>query len=291
MILVLGGPTATGKTDAAIEVAKRFDVELVSADAMQVYRGMDIGTAKPSPELLEAFPHHGIDIRDPGEDFDAADFAAMVDALVEGGRQVVVAGGTGFYLRALLVGLVPTPEVDPELRARLAELPDPHARLVEVDPVLAGRLHPNDRVRVLRGLEVFEQTGRRLSDLHAEHSQEEPRHPAARLHLEREDLAERIDGRVLSMMESGYLDEVRGLLDAGVDPDCKPMRSLGYRWLAQHLLEGLDVDEAVRLTQRDTRRLARKQRTMLRSIGGFEVIDGDDLDALLRAAEACFRSP
>ena len=289
MILVLGGPTATGKTEAAIEVARRWDAEIVSADAMQVYRGLDIGTAKPEPEVLAAFPHHGVDIRDPHERFDAADFAAMTDALVD--RKVVVAGGTGFYVRALLVGLAPTPEPDPDLRAALQQLEDPHAALAQVDPVLAERLHPNDRVRVLRGLEVHRQTGRPLSEIQREHAFGAPRHRSVRLQLERTDLPERIDLRVLRMMEAGYLDEVRGLLGAGVSPHCKPMRSLGYRWLVQHLRQDLPLDEAVRLTQRDTRRLARKQRLMFRSIGGFEAVDGSDVDAVLRAAEEAFGPP
>lgn len=288
MILVLGGPTATGKTDAALEVARRFDVELVSADAMQVYRRLDIGTAKPGPEVLAAHPHHGIDIRDVGEDFDAADFAQMSDEVVAAGKNVVVAGGTGFYIRALLVGLAPTPEPDPAIRAEVEALEDAHAALSEVDPELASRLHPNDRVRVTRGLEVFRQTGRPLSRIHAEHAFDEPRHASVRLLLDRDDLKERIDARVLSMMDRGYLDEVRGLLASGVDPMCKPMRSLGYRWLAAHLAGDVDLDEAVRRTQRDTRRLARKQRGMFRAVGGFEAVRGDDLDAVLRAAEEAF---
>ncbi|MCP4804910.1 MAG: tRNA (adenosine(37)-N6)-dimethylallyltransferase MiaA [Proteobacteria bacterium] len=288
MILVVAGPTATGKTDAAIEVARRFDVQLVSADAMQVYRGLDIGTAKPDAETLAAFPHHGIDIRDPHESYDAADFTVDTDAVIATGANVVVAGGSGFYLRALLVGLVATPESDPALRAELERIDDPHTLLQQVDPILAQRLHPNDRVRVIRGLEVHRQTGRRLSDLHAEHDKASPRHEAVRLVLDREDTKERIDQRVLQMMEAGYLDEVRGLLAAGVTSDLKPMRSLGYRWLAEHLEVDLPLDEAVRRTQRDTRTLARKQRTMIRSIGGFEAVAGGDVDAVLRAAERAF---
>lgn len=288
MILVLAGPTATGKTAAAIEVARRWDVQLVSADAMQVYRGLDIGTAKPDPATLAAFPHHGIDIRDPHQAYDAADFARDTDAVVATGADVVVVGGTGFYLRALLTGLVETPDVDPALRRQLAELADPHAELARVDPVLAQRLHPNDRVRVLRGLEVFRQTGTPLSQLHAEHETATPRHASVRVVLDRADVKERIDRRVLEMMDAGYLTEVRGLLEAGVTSDLKPMRSLGYRWLAEHLEQGLALDEAVRRTQRDTRTLARKQRTMIRSVGGFQALDGGDLDGVFRAAEQAF---
>ncbi len=287
-LLVLAGPTAAGKTAAAFEVARRWDVELISADAMQVYRGMDIGTAKPSPRELAEFPHHGVDIREPTQPYDAAEFAADADLLIDTGARVVVVGGTGFYLRALLVGLAPTPKADLQLRSELERLHDPHAELARVDPVLAERLHPNDRVRVIRGLEVFRVTGRPLSQIHAESPFLEPRHAAVRLHLERDDLPQRIDRRVLEMMDAGYLDEVRGLLDAGVPRDAKPMKSLGYRHLADHLIEGLELAEAVRLTQRDTRRFARKQRTMLRSIGGFSVLPARDLEAVLRAAERAF---
>ena len=287
-LLILGGPTATGKTDAATAVADAFDAIIVSADAMQVYRGMDIGTAKPSPEELERWPHHLLNIRDPHQAYNAADFARDCDALIAEHPRVVVAGGTGFYIRALLTGLAPAPPSRPELRAELEQIEDPHALLQEQDPVLAQRLHPNDKVRVLRGLEVFRMTGRRLSEIHAEHDLSVPRHPAVRLMLDRQDLAERIDGRVISMMEAGYVAEVQGLLDAGVTPDLKPMKSLGYKWLSQQLLDGLDPAEALRLTQRDTRRFARKQRTMFRSIGGFRPIDGGDMDQVMRAAEEAF---
>lgn len=287
-ILVLGGPTATGKTDAAIQVADRFGAVIVSADAMQVYRGMDIGTAKPTPEELQRWPHHLVDVREPHQSYNAADFAQDCDALIKEHPRVVVAGGTGFYIRALLTGLAPAPPSVPELRAELEQLEDPHALLTEQDPVLAARLHPNDRVRVIRGLEVYRLAGRRLSEIHAEHDLSVPRHAAVRLMLDREDLAERIDLRVLQMMDRGYIDEVRGLLDAGITPDLKPMKSLGYKWLSAQLLEGLDPAEALRLTQRDTRRFARKQRTMFRSIGGFEAVKGGDMDRILRAAEQAF---
>jgi tRNA dimethylallyltransferase len=287
-VLVLGGPTATGKTAAATAVADAFEAIIVSADAMQVYRGMDIGTAKPSPEELARWPHHLVDIRDPHEAYNAADFALDCDGLIAKHPRIVIAGGTGFYIRALLTGLAPAPPSEPALRAELEQLEDPHALLQEQDPVLALRLHPNDRVRILRGLEVFRMTGRRLSDIHAEHDLSVPRHSAVRLMLDRADLAERIDGRVVSMMEAGYMEEVQGLLDAGVTPDLKPMKSLGYKWLSEQLLNGLEPAEALRLTQRDTRRFARKQRTMFRSIGGFEAIDGGDLDRVMRAAEEAF---
>lgn len=290
-LLVLGGPTATGKTDAAIEIARRWGAEIVSADAMQVYRGMDIGTAKPEPEVLTRWPHHLVDIRDPDQPYSAADFAEDTDRILAENARVVVAGGTGFYIRALLTGLAPAPPADPALRAELETLEDPHAELARVDPELAGRLHPNDRVRVIRGLEVHRLTGEPLSRIHARHDLSSPRHPAVRLMLDREDLYARIDLRVKLMMEAGYLDEVRGLLTAGWGRDIKPMKSLGYKWLAAHLSGEVELGEAVALTQRDTRRFSRKQRNMFRSLGGFEPVDGGDLDSILRAAEQAFGSP
>jgi tRNA dimethylallyltransferase len=290
-LLVLGGPTATGKTAAAVHVACLWNAVLVSADAMQVYRGMDIGTGKAPRCVLDRYPHAGVDIRDPNEAFDAMDFAEMADGVIDEaqaeGRPVVVAGGTGFYLRALLFGLVETPPGDYELRKELEALPDPHGALAKVDPVLAERLHPNDTVRIIRGLEVHRVTGRRLSDLHAEH-RADPRHAAVCLWLDREDLEERIDRRVLHMMERGYLAEVRGLLERGVPCEAKPMRSLGYRHLAEHLEGELDLEEAVRRTQRDTRKFARKQRTFLKGLEGFGRVDAARRGLVLDAATIAF---
>ena len=288
MIVVVGGPTAAGKTDAAMAVADAFGARLVSADAMQVYRRMDIGTAKPSPDELARYPHACIDIREPTESFSAQDFAEEADAVIETGEPVCVVGGTGFYLRSLLVGLAPTPKVDPELRARLEQLDDPHGALGEVDPELAAELHPHDRMRVVRGLEVFHQTGRPFSAIRREHRLAGPRHASVRLWLDRDDLDQRIDRRVGLMMERGYLAEVEALLAEGVPREAKPMRSLGYRHLADHLCDGLELDEAVRRTRRDTRKFARKQRTFLKGLGGFERVDPRDRDAVLRAAERAF---
>ena len=286
-LLCIGGQTATGKTEAAMEVARRWPVVLVSADAMQVYRGFDIGTAKPTTEELRAFPHRGVDIRDWDQEYNAAEFAQDTDALLATGANVVVVGGTGFYFRSLLLGFAPMPQADPALRAELEGVEDLHAELARVDPESAARLHPNDRVRLIRAVEVHRLSGRPMSLIHAEHALSE-RHPSVRVQLTRDDLPERIDRRVLAMMDAGYLDEVRGLLDSGVDPGCKPMCSLGYRHLAEHLLAHLPLDEAVRRTQRDTRRFARKQKLMFRSVGGFESLT--TVEGVLRAATTAFGS-
>lgn len=280
--LVLLGPTGAGKSDVALRLAERYGATVVSMDAMQVYRGMDIGTAKLPAADRARVPHRCIDVRDPDQPFTAADFVAEADA-VQG--PMILCGGTTFYFRAWERGLVPAPPVDPALRAELEALPDPHRLLAEVDPALAARLHPHDRVRVIRGLEVWRATGRRLSDLHAEAPR--ARRPCEVVWLDRDDLYEALDRRVLGMMAAGYLDEVAGLLAAGWSRALKPMRSLGYLHLAAHLAGELELEEAVRRTQRDTRHLARKQRMFLRNAG--YVPGGDPEEAARRAFHAVAR--
>lgn len=287
---MLAGPTAAGKTDAAILAAKRFDAVIVSADAMQVFRGMDIGTGKVTPEQRAMVTHFGVDIVNPDEPFDAQSFVSLADEVIATHPRVIVAGGTSLYLRALLRGLVETPKIDPELRASLEALPDLHAQLTAVDPALAARLHPNDHVRIVRGLEVFHQTGQRLSALHETHQHEGasgPRVPYSGMWLDRptEILDARIDARVDQMIADGYLDEVRSLLDRGFGPTLKPMQSLGYRHLCDHLSGELTLDEALRRTRRDTRRFARKQRTWMRTLG-FPRIEAPGTDEILRIAES-----
>lgn len=289
-VLVLAGPTAAGKTSAAIHVAHLWGARIVSADAMQVYRGMDIGTGKAHPAALELFPHACVDVRDPDQPFSAQDFTTAADDAVASGRPVVVAGGTVFYLRAFLYGLVPAPSADPALRAELEALDDPWEELSRVDPALAERLHPNDRVRIVRGLEVFRISGQRLSDLHAQDDRA-PRHPHRVLWLDRDDLRERIDLRVQRMMERGYLAEVQRLLDAGYDRGLKPMQSLGYRHLADHLLDSLPLDEATWRTRRDTWRFARKQRGWSRQHPQWERVDAQDRAGVLAAARGTWGPP
>jgi len=262
--LVLTGPTAAGKTAAALEIAERHGAIVVSMDAMQVYRGMDVGTGKVSLADRARVEHRCVDIREADEPFSAADFAAEASAAIATGRPVILCGGTPFYLRAFLVPLVEAPPVDPALRTRLESLENPHAALLDVDPALASRLHPNDRVRVVRGLEYKALTGRRLSEVHD--ADRRARRDAEVVWLDAPDLAERIDRRVLSMLEEGYVAETERLL-ARFPRDIKPLLSLGYRHVAAHLLDGLPLAEAVALTQQDTRRFARKQRSFFRSLG------------------------
>lgn len=287
MILVLAGPTSAGKTAVALQVALQLGAVILSADAMQVYRGLDIGTGKATAVEQARVPHFGIDVVDIDAEFSAGDFVALGDQVIAAHPRVIVAGGTSLYLRALLRGLVQTPPVDPVLRARLEALDDPHAELLKVDPALAERLHPRDTLRLVRGLEVFLQTGQRLSELQDAHARAPDRIPHRALWLDRDDLSERIDARVHAMIAAGYVDEVRRVLAAGYDRGLKPLRSLGYRHLCDHLIDGLPLDEAIRRTQRDTRRFARKQRTWMRGLG-FERVTQDHLTRALAEARRCF---
>lgn len=277
--LVITGPTAAGKSALAMEVCERWGATLVAMDAMTVYRGMDIGTAKPTRDDRARVPHEGIDVRAPEEAFSAADFVGLVEGVLARGGPVVLCGGAPFYLRAFLDGLVPTAPVDLALRAELQALPDPHAALRAVDPALAVRLHPNDHVRIIRGLEVHRLMGVTLSSLHAGDVGE--RRPAEVVWVDTPELNARIDARVLAMMEAGYLEEVRGLLAGGVPREAKSMQSLGYRFLAAHLAGELPLEEAVALTARASRQFARKQRTHLRGLG---FVPGGDVFAVAERA-------
>ena len=283
--VILGGPTAAGKTAASLAIAERLDAVVVSADAMQVYRGLDIGTGKATPAERARVPHFAIDVVGIDEAFDATDFVAIADDVLATHERVVVVGGTSLYLRGLIRGFVRTPPVDPALRAEVEALPDLHGELQRVDPPLAARLHPNDRVRLVRGVEVFRATGQRLSALQQAHAEAPDRLQALALWLDRPDLDARIDRRVEAMMEEGYLEEVRGVLEAGYSRQLKPLQSLGYRHLCAHLLDGVPLEEAVRCTQRDTRRFARKQRTWQNTLS-FQPLEATGIDAIVRQAEA-----
>lgn len=279
-LVCIVGPTATGKTALAIELARRWDAEIVGADASQVYRGMDIGTGKVTAAELGGVRHHLIDVADPDEPFDAAAYVRLADAAIADiearGRRALVCGGTGLYVRALLYGLCAAPPVDPairdELRARIAagELPALHAELRAVDPEAAARIAPRDRQRIERALGVFRTTGRPLSAWQAEHAPAAPRYDARLIGLDlpREVLRRRIADRVRAMFAAGFVDEVRRLLDAGYGPHLSSMGALGYRHVAAHLEGRLTRDDAMDLTIRDTRRYAKRQRTWFRAMPG-----------------------
>ncbi len=272
-LIVISGPTCVGKTDVAIALAERVAGEIVSADAMQVYRHMDIGTAKPTKQERARVPHHLIDVVEPDESFNAARFKAMAEVVIsdlnEKQRPSFVVGGTGLYIKALTQGLFESNEQDKTLRKKLNEeaqakgLEVLYERLREVDPEGAARLHPNDTYRIIRALEVFELTGKPLSVHHREHrfSDKPYRVLNIGLFLDRQVLYDRINKRVDSMITLGLVDEVRWLLDQGYGPELKSMRSIGYRHMTEYLQGRSPWDESVGLLKRDTRHYAKRQFT------------------------------
>jgi tRNA dimethylallyltransferase len=265
-VLVIGGPTAAGKSGLALAIAEKFDAVVVSADAMTVWRGLDVGTAKPSANELARVEHRCIDVRDLHEDFNVADFLAEVDRARAERPRVVVAGGTPFYLAALVRPMAELPGPNPTIRAELEALANPWDQLRELDPPMAEKLHPNDLVRVIRALEVHRITGRPMSEVQAGPPARPPIAGTV-VWLDRPDLRERITLRLEDMKLRGYLEETRAALDAGAPLDHRVLRSFAYRHLVDHIVDGLDLDEAFRRTDRDTWRLARKQRTWARGLG------------------------
>lgn len=272
-IAVITGPTATGKTGVAITVAKQIDAEVVSADSMQVYRGFDIGTAKPRIEEMEGIPHHLIDVAEADEPFDAARFITLADEaigdILSRGRRVLVVGGTGLYIRALIHGLQKGPSPDPELRRDLMTRgekegwPALHRELASIDGLTAARVHPNDGVRIIRALEVARSSGVPLSTWHSRHRFSETRYDALLLALNRQrsELNDIINRRVDHMMTAGFLEETRAFLEQGLSPGLKPMQGVGYRRLVAHLKGDLTLKEATEKTKTDTRRFAKRQVT------------------------------
>jgi tRNA dimethylallyltransferase len=271
-ILVLAGPTGVGKTACALALARRLDGELIGADSVQVYRGFDIGSSKPTAAELGGVPHHLIDIRKPTELLDAADYAGLADRAIADvarrGKLPIVVGGTGLWLRALLRGLVQVPAVDHALRGRLeAEWDEAgssvmHARLQAVDPLSAARIHPNDKLRVVRALEVHAQTGQPLGAARREHALGAPRYLSLIyvLDLPQPEHRQRVTERVRAMLEAGFVQEVAGLL-AQYGPGLRPLGSVGDKQLIEHLQQGTPLTEAETAIARATLIYARRQRT------------------------------
>ncbi len=285
--LIILGPTAVGKTAAAVLLAERIGGEIVSADAFQVYRGMDIATAKPSPEELARVPHHLVDILDPGEEYSAARFRELALPLIEEikgrGAVPIVSGGAGMYIRVLVDGIFPSPPADRELRARLrAEEAERgpgylHGQLARRDPVSAERIHPRNVKRIIRALEVLELTGTAISSLQREWGEADGGAESSflliGLNRERADLDSRIDRRAEEMFERGLLEETRGLLETGRLESGPARLALGYREAAGCLRGEYGEEEAVRRLAAATRRFARRQLTWWRKEPRIEWID------------------
>lgn len=291
---VVTGPTAGGKASLALEIARRFSIPIISLDSMKVYRGMDIGTAKPAADLVQSLPFHLIDIRDPWESFSVGDYVLEVQRLTQRlPRPWLFSGGTPFYLNALIEGLSSGPPAQPELRHRLAEevttsgLDPVYSRLARLDPVAAQRIHPADRRRIFRALEVIEVTGRPFSDLLAERTPFLKAGTFRRIGIarSREDQYRRIDARVARMFDEGWMDEVAHLRRQH-DPPWGPQasQSIGYQEVLDALEKGEDPRARIPKIQTRTRNFARSQLTWFRKMS-VEWWAPEEEDLLLRSLD------
>lgn len=303
-VITVAGPTATGKSALGIAIGERFGGEIIGADSVQIYRYLDIGSAKPTQEERRRLPHHLIDFMDPADPYTAADFRrdalAAIEGIVDRGRLPIVVGGTALYVRALLRGLCPAPPADSEIREALAQRaategwPALHRQLAELDPEAANRIHPNDRVRIERALEVVIATGRPLSDIQSRHAFASSDLASLQIGLDlpRDVLFERIDARVEWMFEQGWVEEVESLLARGYDPGLKPLQAIGYRDVVRLIDGEWSREDAIQRIQRDTRRFAKRQLTWMRKeedILWCDPRDGLSTDLERRIRDFCTR--
>jgi tRNA dimethylallyltransferase len=276
-LLIVLGPTAVGKSVIALQLAGQIGAEIINADSQQVYRHMDVGTAKPSRAERDKVPHHLIDVVDPDQEFNVADYRRLAIAsasrIVEGGKQAIVCGGTGLYIKALTMGLFVGPGRHAEVRVALDAEAEKYGlgalyrRLERMDPSATSWIHPNDRQRIIRALEVCELTGKRMSHWQKEHAFKEKPFHTLKIGLDREraELYELVHQRCDRMIEAGLVEEVKGLVEKGYGLDLKPLQSVGYRHIGLFLKGQVSLDQAVFLMKRDTRRLAKRQLTWFRS--------------------------
>lgn len=296
-IVIICGPTATGKSAVAIDLARTFNGEVISADSMQVYRFMDIGTAKPAKEELCGVAHHLIDIVNPDEEYTAARFkedAERAIADIRGqGKNVFIAGGTGLYIKALTQGLFEGPQADWVLRRSLLDKAASkgrealHAMLKEIDPESASRIHPNNLHRVVRAIEVYELSKKPISEFQKEHSFAASPYQTLKIGLEKErgELYADIDNRVDRMIRIGLLDETKRLLAMGYAYDLKPMGALGYKEMAGFLKGEYAFDEAVRLLKKNTRHYAKRQITWFKKDPGIRWFNPADKTGIISSVK------
>ena len=306
-IVVITGPTASGKTALGVALCQKLNGEVVSADSMQIYRRMTIGTAKPTPEEMQNIPHHMIDVAEPEENWSVARYveaaAACVEDILARGKLPVIVGGTGLYIDSLLSGRTfAGGEVNEALRQELSERYDEIGangllgELRKVDPERAAKLHPGDKKRIVRALEVFILTGKTITEHDRETKAIPPRWEAARIALDfenRQDLYDRIDRRVDDMFARGLMDEVRALLESGVPDDCTAMQAIGYKEAVAALRGACSEEEARARIQQESRRYAKRQLTWFRrdrEIEWHRFGSAPDLDEALRHSTAFLRS-
>ena len=304
-LICIAGPTASGKTGLAVALAQALNGEVVSCDSMQIYRGMDVGTAKPTPEEMQGVPHHLLDVADPGEDFSVGRYVRLATEAITDihsrGRTAIVAGGTGLYLDSLVKGeefAPPSREGERKFLEDAAEqkgLEYVYDMLMEADPETAERLHLSDRKRIIRAMEVFLITGLPLSWHIAQSRQRPPRYRPAWLGLNFRDRAKlyaRIDARVDQMLAQGLEQEVQRLLDAGVDPQTTAMQAIGYKELASALRGECTVEEAASRIKQASRNYAKRQLTWFRRNDKIRWIYPDETpDLLARALKLLAREP
>ncbi|OQB55602.1 MAG: tRNA dimethylallyltransferase [Deltaproteobacteria bacterium ADurb.Bin151] len=296
--MVICSPTATGKTRLAIELAEAVGGEIVNADSLQVYRYLNIGTAKPTREERARVPHHLIDVVDPDEEFNVAIYAgqarAVIDRLADAGKPVFVVGGTGLYIRALLQGMIETPPVDENIRNYYKGLRDRFGRqyiyglLEQRDPQAARRINVNDSVRVIRALEVLDQSGQSIVEMQRNHLFADCPYDVCKIGLavERAELKERIAFRSAKMMEAGLIEEVRGLLAQGYSPDIKPLQSLGYKQVVDFIHGINDRERTLDLVVRETWRYAKRQMTWFLADKTIRWFTPDQYQAIQKTVES-----
>jgi len=293
-VIVIAGPTASGKTALAVALARSLSGEIVNADSMQVYRGMDIGTAKPTHKEQRGIPHHLLDVVNPDEDFNAAIYRRMalpiVNEICSKGKTCLVVGGTGLYIRGLIGGLMESPPSDPELRERLRKECEVHGtaklheKLESLDPERAEGIHPNDGVRIIRAIEINYLSDLRSSDLMKRHGFRDRSLNALKLclHMDKEELYRRINERSVKMAEKGLIEETRDLLNKGYSPDLNSMKAIGYRHMIRYLQGEWSLEETIAKLKRDTRRYAKRQLTWFRAEPGVIWVDPKGLDMVIK---------
>ena len=301
-ILCIVGPTATGKTALSVRLAQKYNAEIVSCDSMQLYRGMDVGTAKPTAEEMGGVPHHMLDCLDPREPYSVSRYVEDADACVQDilrrGRRVIIVGGTGLYVDSLIAGrqFAPFPETGRrEELTRIAETQGIEVlmeRLRQVDPAAAAHIHPSNRKRVIRALEIYLETGKTMTEHDLETKQQPPKYTPIWIGLDyvnRETLYRRIDLRVEKMLKNGLVDEVRRLLDSGVPANATAMQAIGYKELTAYLRGEGTLPDAVAAIQQASRRYAKRQRTWFRRNESIHWLDLPDtpFDAFPAACGIC----
>ncbi|WP_029520083.1 tRNA (adenosine(37)-N6)-dimethylallyltransferase MiaA [Persephonella sp. IF05-L8] len=270
-IIVITGLTATGKSEFAVEVAKQINGEIISADSMMVYKYMDIGTAKPTPEEMQGVPHYLINLVEPDYNFSAKDFIELAQEKIKDiqkrGKIPIIVGGTWLYIQTLLYGLSEAPPTNWKIREKLYKEKNLYEKLKQIDPEYAAKIHPNDTKRIVRALEVYEISGKPFSSFQKEHSFKEKKYDFIGFvfHTDRERLWDRIEKRVNKMFKLGLVDEVKSLMDMGYENSITAKQAIGYKEIIPYLKGEISLDEAKNIVVKNTKDFAKRQKRAFRS--------------------------